>query len=166
MGEVSPLNSLYARYRERGVDVLTIYVREPHPGEQYGHHTSFEQKLQFARDCRAQDGIANPLLVDDLEGSVHRAFGMLPNMIYVVDQDGRIAYKAMWTDHAEIEQVLENLLEADALKAEGVRLKTSYSERIQYIPADYAGGVRQRVFDRAGPSAWEDHRNAFRPPAG
>lgn len=26
-----------------------------------------------------------------------------------------------------------------------------------YIPAEYAGGLREKVFDRAGPKAWADY---------
>lgn len=161
MGEVSPLNELSEEYRDHGFEFLTVYVREPHPGEHYGAHRTWEQKLQYARDCRAQDDIETPVLIDDLEGSVHRLYGTLPNMIYVVDKDGRVAYKAMWTDHVELRAVLDNLKAADELRAQGLRLKPSYSEKINYIPADYAGGVRDRVFDRAGPKAWTDHRSVF-----
>jgi len=161
VGEVSPLNRLYAQYRDKGFEFLTIYVREPHPGENYPAHQSWEQKLQYARDCRAQEGIENPLLVDDLEGTVHHLYGALPNMVYIVDKQGRVAYKAMWTDHAEIAEVLDNLVQADELTAQGVRLKSSYMEKINYIPADYAGGVREKVFGRAGPQAWEDFRKTF-----
>ena len=161
MGEVSPLNELYARYRDKGFEFLTVYVREPHPGEQYHEHQSWKEKVGYARDCREQDGIHNPLLVDDLEGTVHRLYGVLPNMIYVVDRQGRVAYKAMWTDHAEIEGVLDNLVMADKLSAQGVRLKPSYTEKINYIPAEYAGGVREKVFGRAGSKAWEDYRRTF-----
>jgi len=85
----------------------------------------------------------------------------MPNMIYVVDKDGNIAYKSMWTDHTEIESGLENLAHADELKAQGLRLKPSYTERINYIPAEYSGGLREKVFGRSGPKSWEDYRNAF-----
>jgi hypothetical protein len=161
VGEVSPLNELYGRYRDKGFAFFTIYVREPHPGEHYGPHKDFEQKLQAARDCRAQDGIQTPLLVDDLQGTVHRIYGTMPNMIYIVDKSGKIAYKAMWTDHEEIASVLSNLAAADEFQAKGVRVKPSYTEKINYIPAEYAGGLREKVFDRAGPKAWEDYRNVF-----
>lgn len=161
MGEVSPLNELYARYRGKGFEFFTIYVREPHPGEHYGPHKDFEQKLQAARDCCAQDGIQTPLLVDDLQGTVHRTYGTMPNMIYIVDKSGKIAYKAMWTDHEEIASVLANLAAADEFQAKGVRVKPSYTEKINYIPAEYSGGAREKVFDRAGPQAWEDYRNVF-----
>jgi hypothetical protein len=32
------------------------------------------------------------------------------SMVYVMDKQGKIVYKAMWTDYADIETVLENLL--------------------------------------------------------
>jgi hypothetical protein len=158
VGEVSPLNELYRHYRDQGFEFFTIYVREPHPGENYGPHRNFEQKLKSARDCCDQDRIQTPILVDDLEGTVHRLYGSMPNMIYIIDKNGRIAYKAMWTDHEEIASVLTNLVVAGQLEAKGVRVKPSYTERINYIPAQYAGGLREKVFDRAGPKAWEDYR--------
>ena len=161
MGEVSPLNEMYRNYRDKGFEFFTIYVREPHPGENYGPHKDFEQKLEFARQCRDQDGIENPLLVDDLEGTVHRLYGVLPNMVYIVSKEGRIVYKAMWTDHDEIRVVLDNLVMADELRAQGVRLKPSVTEKINFIPAQYAGGLREKVFDRAGPKAWQDYQSTF-----
>jgi len=155
------LNQLYRNYRNHGFEFFTIYVREPHPGENYGAHSSGEQKIRYARDCREQDGIETGILVDDLDGRVHVAYGSMPNMIYIVDKQGKIAYKAMWTDHEEIAAVLANLELADRLQVEGIRVKPSYTERISYIPAEYAGGLREKVFDRAGPQAWSDYQNVF-----
>lgn len=160
MGEVSPLNELYRHYRDY-FEFYTIYVREPHPGEHYGPHKSWEQKLNFASDCCRQDGVQNPMLVDDLEGTVHRLYGSMPNMIYIVDKNGKIAYKSMWTDHQEIASVLENLKIADQLQSRGIRVKPSYTEKINYIPAEYASGLRERVFDRAGQKAWADYQKVF-----
>jgi hypothetical protein len=161
VGEVSPLNELYQRYRNQGFEFFTVYVREPHPGENYGPHLTWEQKLKFARQCCEQDSIVNPMLVDDLEGTVHRCYGSMPNMIYIIQKDGYIAYKAMWTDHNELASVLANLALADELQAQGVRLKPSYTEKINYVPAQYAGGLRDKVFDRAGPQAWADYQKVY-----
>lgn len=160
MGEVSPLNQLQQQYGD-DVEFFTVYVREPHPGEHYGPHQSWEQKVAHARQCQAQDDIQTTVLVDDLEGTVHRTYGSLPNMIFLIEKSGKIAYKAMWTDHAEVADVLENLREADRLRAQGLRLKPSYTEKINYIPAEYAGGVREKVFGRAGLQAWQDYRETF-----
>ncbi len=161
MGEVSPLNAMYRHYRDQGFEFFTVYVREPHPGENYGPHRDFEQKLAYARKCREEDGIENPVLVDDLAGTVHRLYGALPNMVHIVSKEGRIVYKAMWTHHDEIRTVLDNLVAADGLRARGVRLKPSLTEKVHFIPAQYAGGLREKVFDRAGPQASEDYRRTF-----
>src|SRR5688572_32928918 len=79
-------------------------------------------------------------------------------MIYIVDRNGTVAYKAMWTDHEEITAVLANLAIADRLQSQGIRLKPSYTDKINYIPAEYAGGLREKVFDRAGAEAWSDYQ--------
>jgi hypothetical protein len=156
VGEVSPLNALYAEYRDKGFEFLTVYVREPHPGEQYGPHRSIDQKLQYARDCAAQDDVRTRLVVDDLDGTMHQAYGTLPNMVYVLDREGRVVYKAMWTDHAELSDVLANLAWADEQQAQGIRVKPSYVERLAFVPATYEGDLRERVFGRAGPQATRD----------
>jgi hypothetical protein len=67
----------------------------------------------------------------------------------------------MWTDHQEIASVLENLKIADQLQSRGIRVKPSYTEKINYIPAEYASGLRERVFDRAGQKAWADYQKVF-----
>jgi hypothetical protein len=101
------------------------------------------------------------MLVDDIQGTVHRVYGSMPNMVYIIDKNGKIVYQAMWTDPEEIASVLANLVLADRLQSQGVRVKPSYTERINYIPAEYAGGLREKVFDRAGPKAWTDYQNVF-----
>jgi hypothetical protein len=161
VGEVSPLNALYAAYRPRGFEFLAVYVREPHPGEQYGPHQTFEQKLQYARDCGTEDDIRTRLVVDDLDGTMHRAYGMLPNMIYILDREGCVVYKAMWTDHDDLSAALANLAWAEEQQAQGIRVKPSYVERQVYVPATYGEGIRERVFERAGPQASRDYEAMF-----
>ena len=49
------------------------YTRKAHPGEHVGHHTEFDDKLACAALLRDEVGIRRPILVDDLEGTAHRA---------------------------------------------------------------------------------------------
>ena len=160
MGEVSPLNQLYERFAHKGFEFLTIYVREPHPGEHYHEHRSWEEKLQYASDCRVQDGICNPLLIDDLEGTVHRAYGEMPNMVYIVAKDGRVVYRSMWTDHNEIESVLESLVRLDETTAAGGRLRPSYTEKLSF-GGGYGREISANVLGRAGPKAAADMEAAL-----
>ena len=52
---------------------MFIYTREAHPGENVGHHDSFERKLACAKLLAEEAGIGRDILVDDLDGTVHRA---------------------------------------------------------------------------------------------
>jgi hypothetical protein len=160
VGEVSPLTELYERYRDKGFEFLTIYVREPHPGEHYHEHRSWEEKVAYARDCREQDGIRNPLLVDDMTGTVHRTYGEMPNMVCVVAKDGRIVYRSMWTDHVEIESVLDGLVRLDEATEQGIRLRPSYTEKLSF-GGGYGRAISAKVLARAGPKAAFDMEAAF-----
>jgi hypothetical protein len=99
--------------------------------------------------------------VDDFDGTMHRAYGTLPNMIYILDREGRVVYKAMWTDHADVAATLANIVWAEEQQARGIRVKTSYVERHAFVPATYEDGLRERVFDRAGPQASRDYDARF-----
>jgi len=87
-----------------------VYTREAHPGENVLHHDSFEGKLACAALLRDETGIRRDILVDDLAGTVHFAYGLMPNMTWVIGRGGRIAYKADWTSAANVEAFLERFL--------------------------------------------------------
>ncbi len=58
---------------------------------------------------RDEVGISREILVDDITGTVHRAYGMCPNMTWVVGRGGSILYKAMWTSAARVEEFLQRM---------------------------------------------------------
>jgi hypothetical protein len=89
-----------------------VYTREAHPGENVPHHDSFERKLACAKLLAEEVGIGRDILVDDLAGTVHRAYGLMPNMTWVVDRGGRVAYKANWTSAVNVEAFLGRFLAA------------------------------------------------------
>lgn len=71
-----------------------------------GPHDSFDAKLAGARLLRDEVGIRRPILVDDLAGTAHHAYGLLPNMSWVIGRGGRILYKSDWTSAANVEAYL------------------------------------------------------------
>jgi hypothetical protein len=89
-----------------------VYTREAHPGEHVAQHDSWERKLACAKLLREETGIGRDILVDDLAGTVHRTYGLMPNMSWVIDRGGRVAYKANWTSAANVEAFLERFLAA------------------------------------------------------
>ena len=85
---------------------MFVYTREAHPGENVPCHDSFGRKLACARLLAEETGIGRDILVDDLDGAVHRAYGLMPNMTWVIGRGGRVAYKANWTSAANVEAFL------------------------------------------------------------
>lgn len=116
---------------------LFIYVREAHPDEFQDHpaHKSFEQKCQHAFDLRERRQTPRTILVDDLEGSVHRVYAGRPNMSWIVDHTGRVSYKADWTSAKDIRQALEETLRIRQLKRDGL-YKDFYREAMSILPSD------------------------------
>lgn len=100
------------------VDFYMLYVREPHPGENYFEHESFEQKLQYARDLKRLEHIERPVLVDDIKGDMHTHYGMMPNSVYVIGKDGIVSYRAQWSEPATLEAHLNELLSRNGHGAE------------------------------------------------
>ena len=97
-------------YADRGVEFVFVYTREAHPGESYPSHSAMEQKLAHARAMVELWQISRPMLVDGLDGPLHRAYGLLPNMAYIVAKGGRILYRADWTDAHNIRTVLDQIV--------------------------------------------------------
>ncbi len=58
---------------------------------------------------RRRWGIERSMLVDNLEGDVHRAYGTLPNMTYIMAAGGNIIYRAAWTDERTIRLALDQV---------------------------------------------------------
>ena len=103
------MHELYRLYghRVRFVDVL---VRQAHPGERHGAYRSYPEKLDDA--CRYQQEEAIPWLVavDDLDGTVQRAYGGLSASVYLIDAEGRIAFYGIWGQAPALRQAIDDLL--------------------------------------------------------
>ncbi|MBI2305585.1 MAG: hypothetical protein HYU86_12665 [Chloroflexi bacterium] len=127
------MEQLYQEYKDKDCEFLVLYTREAHPNETYPRHVSHEQKLSYARTCQERYGITLlPVLVEDIDGEIHQAYGSMPNMVYVVDKSGLIAYKAAWLEMDELRCVLENLVWAEAPRRAEERssYKAKYSEML------------------------------------
>jgi hypothetical protein len=128
-------------------DWYFVYTREAHPGEYLPAHASMQDKLAAAGRLRDEIGIQRPILVDDLEGSFHRAYGLLPNMTWVLARGGTNLYKGMWTSAARIADALTRL-EAQPLDLSHAPFFTEQLELRRRDPAEFTRGL-----ERNGPRA-------------
>ena len=122
------MEDLVKKY-EGKANFLFIYVREAHPGELIPEHYSYEQKVAQAQ-MLADRGNTRQIVVDDVNGEVHRQYGGLPNMSWVIDHTGRVAYKASWTDSVDIDAALEEAVTLREKKAKGEMANEFYRETV------------------------------------
>ena len=98
------LERLYRRYRDRA-NFYLVYVREAHPrdgwwmlsnqrvGIDLTQPKSGEERCSVAANCRQHLDLEIPFLVDTLDDRVGTAYSGMPNRLYLIDQQGRIAFK-------------------------------------------------------------------------
>jgi peroxiredoxin len=159
VNDITSLNRLNARFADQDVQLLVIYAREAHPGTNYPHFTSMDQKLAAARDLQRLEDVQFPVVVDSLEGDAHHLYGLRPSPVYVVDKQGIIAYKASWLVSDELEMVIRHVLEAEGWRKAGRHTRKAYSEIWNQLTLN--PDVHERVFARTGGNARAEVARAF-----
>lgn len=102
------------------------------------------------------------ILVDDLDGTCHRAWGMLPNMSFITLKGGTIAYKADWTNSYDVARATNGCDVAGALEEllEEIAARTKvpfYNERLRFRDVDREAFMKG--LERNGPKAIADFSN-------
>ena len=152
------MNGIADKYADQGVGSIFLYTHEAHPGENYPHLTSMEQKRAHARDLRDVLGVTRPIVVDSLDGACHRAYGSMPNMTWIFTRSGTPIYKSDWTDSNSVENASIYFLDVIRRRREGVRLTPFRVERLDYRTNDTEGFYKG--LERSGPKAAREFRSA------
>lgn len=152
------MEDLARRYADRAVRSVFIYTHEAHPGENYPHHRSMDDKRATAKAFREHSGIKREILLDDLDGTAHRAYGTLPNMTWIMGRGGFIHYKSAWTATDDVEDALKSVIDFQENRVKNGWVPF-YSERSAWSGRDQE--KFQEGLARAGPQAVEDFRKVF-----
>ena len=153
------MNAIADRFSGYGVGSIFLYTHEAHPGEYYPHLTSMEQKYTHARDLCDKLGVSRPILVDDLDGACHRAYGSMPNMSWIFTKSGLPVYKSDWTDANSVENALEYLLDVVNRRRSGERVVSFNVQRLDFRTQDQAGFMAG--LERNGYKAAREFMKAF-----
>ena len=98
------LHDLWERWQDR-VTFVVVYIREAHPEEGWvvtpnrdddiriNDPTTTDDRVEVAAACAINLKIRMPVLVDEIDDAIASAYGALPDRLYLVDQDGRIAFQ-------------------------------------------------------------------------
>ncbi len=98
------LEKLYQRYQDRAKFFL-IYVREAHPSDGWwmlsnqkaGIDLSQPQELAsrraIAQQCQSHLNLDIPFLIDKIDDQVGSMYSGMPNRLYLIDSQGKVAFK-------------------------------------------------------------------------
>lgn len=98
------VSDVHKRFAEEAI-FLAVYVREAHPtdgwkmesnakvGVAVSQPKTFEERTAVASQCHQLLKPSMPLLVDEINDPVGNAYSGMPARMYVIDRDGKIAYK-------------------------------------------------------------------------
>jgi hypothetical protein len=57
---------------------------------------TMEERKELAEKACDELHIASLVVIDDMENTVRRTYGRLPNSAYIIDKGGEIVYKEAW----------------------------------------------------------------------
>jgi hypothetical protein len=91
----------------RFADVL---IRQEHPGERRGPYRSYQEKAESAREYEHEEGITWTVLIDDLAGTVHEAYGGAAAPVYLIDAQGKVAFYGVLAHAPTLKRAIDALL--------------------------------------------------------
>lgn len=92
------------------VSKAVLYVREAHPGAGIPQHRDFDTKRGCARRLQQEDGETRLVLVDDMEGTAHRAYGGMPNTVFIINRSGCVVFRAQWNNASATRAAVDAIL--------------------------------------------------------
>ena len=96
---------MYQQYKDR-VAFYVVYIQEAHASDVWqvpqnvranliiASPKDYEARSVVADSCVRKLGIQIPAVIDDFQNSTDAAYTGWPDRLYLVDRDGRIAYKS------------------------------------------------------------------------
>ena len=125
--------ALHRRFSDR-VEFFVVYIREAHPIDEWQVESNESEKILFAQPttlaarreiaqvCSLKLELPIPTLIDDMENSTDRKYYALPDRLYLIGSDGRVAYRGgpgpFGFVATELETAIEKYLDAPpALRA-------------------------------------------------
>ena len=147
------LNRLEQRYGDR-VQFVLLQVREAHPGAEVDQPHTLREKVQHAQLMRETYDVGWPVLVDDIDGTLHGQLDTEPNSLHIIGADGKILYRALFAGAAGVENAI-----AAAAAGEQPNKKSNQS----LLPILNSVGFMHDTVVSAGAGAYSDMVKAAPP---
>lgn len=95
---------MWRQYGDR-VSFYVVYIKEAHPDDGWVSEgnlrddihvfdpTTEDERVEVAHTCSLRLDIEMPMVIDEIDNRVASAYGALPDRLYLVAKDGRIAFQ-------------------------------------------------------------------------
>ncbi len=124
-----------------GVASSVLYVREAHPGAAIPSHRNFEEKQEAARRLKDEDGEGRLILVDDFDGAAHRAYGSMPNAVYIINRNGCVVFRADWNNPSATRKAIAALVKGREIRIKSYFLPPTPTTALRTLRRAGAGAV-------------------------
>lgn len=130
-GNLPSVEALNERFGNR-VDVMIVYTVEAHPFDSPSPYSAtgdvmiaadnvrdnvraaqpmtYGERVDLAKTWVREQNINVPLVIDNPRNEFWRAFGQAPNMAYLIDTEGKVAFRQLWFSEKEMKKQIRNLL--------------------------------------------------------
>ena len=88
------------------VECAPVNVREAHPGECLHSLKNYEEKKALPSLVKPRYNEHRRALLHTHDGNFHRAYGMMPNILYVTRPEGTIHYRCDWATTEDLDAAL------------------------------------------------------------
>lgn len=108
------MENLARKFAEHPVKFILVYTREPHSNEgvfkDVNQPTDYDTRHKYAQRTCSELNVEREVLIDSMDGEVQKLYGGLPNMLYILDSDGKVVYHNRWADEQEVDSFLNGIL--------------------------------------------------------
>lgn len=142
------LNDLQANWGDK-MTIVLVYVREAHPGEHYPQPHDIDKKRRHAQDLKEKYVLNFPVIVDELNGPLHKILDVKPNSVHLIDAEGNILLQSLWAgDTKTIQNAVEQI-------ANHSPIKHKLSE-VMFLPFFRGAGFMHDTLNLAGKRSYQE----------
>lgn len=121
------VNEIYREFRNQ-MEFYLIYIQEIHPTDGwqvpanvrdeilYAQPTTANERAEVAAVCMLNLKFEMPMLLDNMNNDVDTQYAALPERLYVIDGDGKVAYRSEMGPWGFDSEAWRTAIEAQVLK--------------------------------------------------
>ncbi len=131
------------------LNIALVYVREAHPGERYPQPATIDDKRSNALDFKNKYDVDVPVIIDDLDGPLHKILDIKPNSVHLMNANGKILLQSLWAGDTKI------IRDAINQVVDGAPVKNKLSQKM-FLPFFRGAGFMHDTLKLAGDRSYKE----------